>query len=493
MFTTCLHPVTIRNKSNGELMRVPCGKCEACRSLRALSWTQRLEQECSYHKYTMFVTLTYSNECLPIYDVDQATYRQFDLASQGVYEIYLGVPYVDVHDMQLFFKNLRNLIKKHKIDEKIRYYYLAELGSTTKRPHIHVLVWFSDDALYANFESFVRASWVTYFQNKYSYQRGNIDCKPVGVSVCRYVASYVTSNSCLPNCFALTGKVQFHQESRCPPIGLRSQFDKTYKQSLHGLSYEKSVYDPRTSTFSDVPLWKADSNYLFPKCYKFSALPDSGKYRMYLLSKSLHFDTSKGFQGFFDACRTLCQAYIKKYELYQYHSYQSNSTIEQFLLDYFTTPNDKTYIWETNRLRSAYYISTHVLAIARQFGIPSSRYISYLLEYYQRADYAALKKQLEYEQQLSKQGSCALRYYPLVIDPSIISNDRKLDDSYRDSLLASFGYTDFATEYPLFISENSSDYKLAQETYKKIYNDSIKSKVKNDYIKSHPEFKKLYV
>lgn len=493
MFTTCLHPVTIRNKSNGELIQVPCGKCEACRSLHALSWTQRLEQECSFHKYTMFVTLTYSPECLPVLRVDDEIYKKFDSASKGVYSIYGGVPFVDVHDMQLFFKNLRNLIKSYNINEKIRYYYLAELGSTTKRPHCHVLVWFSNDSLYEHFEEFVHSSWVTYIQGKYPYQRGNIDVKSVGVSVCRYVASYVTSNSSLPNCFALTGKVQFHQESRRPPIGLRSQLSSTYAQSIHGLAFEKRVYQPDTCTFSDVPFWKIDSSYLFPKCYKFSSLSDSGKYRMYLLSASIPFETSEGFHAFFNACRLLCSTFIKKYELCGYHSYQSNSTIEQFLLDYFTSPNGHAYMWETNRLRSAFYTSTHVLALARQLGISSSRYISYLLEFYKRADYAALKKQLTYEQELSNQNSCALRFYPLMVDPSIINNDRKLDVVYRDSLLRSFGFTAFDQEYPLFISENSKDYKLAQTTYKKIYNDSIKSKVKNDYLKSHPEFNKLYV
>lgn len=492
MLTTCLHPKTVRNKATGKLIYVPCGKCVACMSLKSLSWQQRLEQECVQHKYTMFVTLTYAPEFLPLQrmeDIPCDVYAQFDSKSLELVKLYGGVPYASVHDMQCFFKNFRNRLAKENINEKIRYYYLAEYGSTTLRPHFHLLVWFSDDTLYQRFESYLHTSWVFNNQDLHrSFLRGNIDFKPVGVSVCRYVTSYVASNSSLPNCFPLLGLAQFSAESRKPPIGYGFKSNSLLSQSVYGLTFEKSVYESKLCVTSNVPYWPSDTSYLFPKCYKFGSFNDKSKFRMYALTLSV--PHAQGFDSFFAACRFMCSAFLKKYELNQYSSISSNTVIEQFLLENFTSKVGKTYIWEKNRLRSAYYVSCRVLRNCRRLGMRLPVFISYLLEYYARLDYACLKKQIEYEQQLSS--SCALRFYPLLIDKSIVNNERNLKVENRAVLLSSFGYENFDLEYPLFVAENSIDYKAAAANYEKIYRDSIKSKVKNDYLAAHPEFNKLY-
>lgn len=492
MLTTCLYPKRICNRSTGQIISVPCGKCTACLSLHSLSWVKRLQQECSYHKYTMFVTLTYSDDFLPVImpdEIDPEIKSQFDSRSLGVMNVYGGVPYVDVHDMQLFFKNFRNRLKIENINEKIRYYYVAEYGSTTFRPHIHMLVWFSDTTLYARFESYLSTSWVSYNKDKHtSFLRGNIDSKPVGVSACRYVASYVSSNSELPNCFALLNRPQFHEESRRPSIGFGFKSNKALAQSVYGLTFEKSVFESKFCTTSYVPFWQSDSTYLFPKCYKFGTLDDSSKFRMYALYVSIPHEN--GFKGFFESVRSMCQSFVSFYGFHRHLSISSFSPIESFLLMYFTFPVGKTYMWETSRLRKAYYTSKRVVENCRKLNMRLPVFVSFLLEYYKRLDYACLKKQIEYEQEMSN--SCALRYYPLIIDDTIINNERNLDENNRLALLSSFGFNDFSSEYPLCTAPNSPDYMAALFNYNKIYSDSIKSKVKNDYLAAHPEFNQLY-
>ena len=47
---SCEHPQTVFNRFLGDYITVPCGKCDLCRSARALSWVDRLEIERKCHK-----------------------------------------------------------------------------------------------------------------------------------------------------------------------------------------------------------------------------------------------------------------------------------------------------------------------------------------------------------------------------------------------------------------------------------------------------------
>ena len=63
--SSCLHPIRIYNKYLGKYIFVPCGKCESCRNIHAHGWISRLVQESQKHKYNVFFTLTYDEQCLP--------------------------------------------------------------------------------------------------------------------------------------------------------------------------------------------------------------------------------------------------------------------------------------------------------------------------------------------------------------------------------------------------------------------------------------------
>lgn len=93
-------------------IRVPCGKCTGCRLERSRQWAVRCMHEASLHDRNCFLTLTYSNEHLPVdYSVHQ-------------------------RDLQLFMKRLR----KVAFPQLIKFYGCGEYGEENLRPHYHVLI-----------------------------------------------------------------------------------------------------------------------------------------------------------------------------------------------------------------------------------------------------------------------------------------------------------------------------------------------------------------
>lgn len=105
----CLKPRYISKQE----MVVPCGKCPFCAATRRADWATRLEYEARLHVTKKFVTLTYANPYL---------------------KWHKGVPQLSKHDLQLWFKRVR------KAGYRIRYYGVGEYGSTTFRPHYHVIL-----------------------------------------------------------------------------------------------------------------------------------------------------------------------------------------------------------------------------------------------------------------------------------------------------------------------------------------------------------------
>lgn len=89
-----------------------CGQCKPCRINRRRIWTSRLMLESTLYEQNSFVTLTYSDVCLP------------DNKSL--------VP----EHLQLFFKRLRKLLDPLKI----RYYAVGEYGDVSRRPHYHMIL-----------------------------------------------------------------------------------------------------------------------------------------------------------------------------------------------------------------------------------------------------------------------------------------------------------------------------------------------------------------
>lgn len=108
----CLAPLQIKNKF-GQYFFVPCGKCIACAETKRKQWVYRMECESMYNDDTLFVTLTYRNECLT-WGSDFPTLVKKDVSD--------------------FNKKLKRKLK-HFCD--IRYYVSGEYGDEELRPHYH--------------------------------------------------------------------------------------------------------------------------------------------------------------------------------------------------------------------------------------------------------------------------------------------------------------------------------------------------------------------
>jgi len=147
----CIAPKYLHQRD----ITVPCGKCPFCLATRRSDWVQRLIVEWKKSPSSSFVTLTYANP-----------YLRFDNVA--------GVPRPQLvkRDLQLFFKKLR------KAGHKLRYYAVGEYGSTTYRPHYHVLLFGSvpEDAL--------RKAW----------DMGTIHVGKVTLASCGYCTKYVINS-----------------------------------------------------------------------------------------------------------------------------------------------------------------------------------------------------------------------------------------------------------------------------------------------------------
>lgn len=130
----CLHPSVINR--NGQRRLVNCGHCAWCRQKKRDEWYLRFSVE-SQKNIVLFLTLTYSDEFLPVEFLDLDTgeilfFRGFVEPPENF--IYSGsVPYKD--DLQKYFKRVRK-----NTNEKLKYYVVSEHGSQNGRVHYHALV-----------------------------------------------------------------------------------------------------------------------------------------------------------------------------------------------------------------------------------------------------------------------------------------------------------------------------------------------------------------
>lgn len=174
----CWNPILLKERG-----KVPCGKCLACLQRRQNDWFFRLSKEYEVSTSALFVTLTYSDEHVPTYN---------------------GTNVLRKRDFQLFMKRFRKSYVK-----KVRFFACGEYGSTTLRPHYHVIIFLSDILLWSDFTSSVSNSW------KYGYNTVSL----VESAHFNYVAKYCTTTSTLPSLLRRKEFRPFVLCSRRPAIG----------------------------------------------------------------------------------------------------------------------------------------------------------------------------------------------------------------------------------------------------------------------------------
>lgn len=122
----CISPKYLHQRD----ITVPCGRCGFCLATKRSDWSQRLNVEWRHSLDSAFITLTYANPFL-----------RFDNV-QGIPK-----PQLVKADLQKWFKCVR------KAGYRFRYFAVGEYGSTTYRPHYHVLLFGSVP------EQVIRKTW----------------------------------------------------------------------------------------------------------------------------------------------------------------------------------------------------------------------------------------------------------------------------------------------------------------------------------------------
>ncbi|UPW41594.1 replication initiator protein [Peromfec virus RodF8_47] len=198
----CLKPISIENPdydSQNECFDkrifVPCGKCAACIVNSANEWRVRLQEEFYNSDSAYFITLTYSDEFIPLQTVSNS------LGDSRIAAV------VSKRDIQLFLKRLR----KHFEPAKIRYFLVSEYGPNTLRPHYHAIVFnlpfgYGDTEITcAQINKVIRQIW----------NRGNVLVDPVTYGRISYVTKYMSCVTDLPEDLPRP----FRLMSRRPGIG----------------------------------------------------------------------------------------------------------------------------------------------------------------------------------------------------------------------------------------------------------------------------------
>lgn len=112
-------PYQVKHNIKGTIP-VPCGKCPDCLGRRASGWSFRLIHEERRSESSLFITLTYAPDTVP-------------LTSRGFMDL-------NKRDLQLFFKRLRKAHGSRSCALPIKYYAVGEYGGRTNRPHYHVIL-----------------------------------------------------------------------------------------------------------------------------------------------------------------------------------------------------------------------------------------------------------------------------------------------------------------------------------------------------------------
>lgn len=405
-FTKCLHPVKVKTLRGIQLVK--CGKCPACENALRSELRAKVQFEETNALSCFFITLTYSDDNLPLfclredliedfdkqYDtsgnyVDNEFYRSyksvkytdiygdkhtydgsFSLASRNVgffplseriqkdnynkrldswcidldnslysrcilahssdhYELLLSdyhlqlqrnvskcrslgvrnnslswyeyvdnnfgfshsdcVPLLYYPDVQRFIKRLRKQISTLFKDEKVRYYAIGEYGTSSFRPHWHLLLFtdspsvtrwlqqsFYKNPVLSKKERTINSSVL--LDSLWKYGTSTIDKTDGKAS--GYLSNYVVGASVLPPILRkLAPQKTFHSvRFGCPYT--KSEV-RTY---LLGRNYERFSHieyvDPSDNSLQSRPLWRSYYSLFFPQFVGINSLPDDEKYRV---------------------------------------------------------------------------------------------------------------------------------------------------------------------------------------------------------------------
>lgn len=193
-----------------------CGRCPSCLQKKANRLTNRIINSTEPGEVIYFATLTYSNDNVPFFLLDELNtstdvltiYREgVALDNISVAPVFkkeltnfhplnndilsfnrVGVAYYK--DVQDFIKRFKEYFQYHFGPREFKYFICSEYGGESQRPHFHLLFWDSRKEFDKYREAFF-ASWQFHDMSKLDPER----TFEVARNVASYVASYVNCAS----------------------------------------------------------------------------------------------------------------------------------------------------------------------------------------------------------------------------------------------------------------------------------------------------------
>lgn len=463
---SCEHPVRVYNKYSKEYIWTSCGKCATCKKARASRWIARLEEERKQHPYCMFVTLTYSNDFLPLYqfcetkldclfaskivfkdgkyqrvdDFDRCiplNDLEFDTDADKEYfwkRVCLdGIPYADVSDLQKFHKRLNKFFyEKTKEYSCFRYFCVSEFGSTTIRPHFHCIYFVDRKEVAEVFCEGVSACWPF----------GRVDSQFIESNACSYVAKYLNQLFSLPSFYKDNRLRPFFVCSKRPPIGSFNEFTKDDKEIFDKLLTHRIVCNSQTSSeVRIVPQLKCVENRLFPKLPFYSQLPASVRVECYrCASRFTKWLSLSSFKEFLISLRVSvgCKPLNHK-----------NHTA---FGDYIAIVAQNFSERGINALKRLYYISRRVLWNATMFGVSVVEYVNKIQEYWDKKELQLLKEFYHFQEEYNFDGS---KTEELVYCYPEFVYQNNLDDGYCVPLESCQDYNLMSNDSAMWNLENT--------------------------------------
>lgn len=232
--------------SNGQGMLYGCGQCMPCRINRRRLWTHRMMLEEKLHAHSSFVTLTYTDQNLPL--------------------TLQGLPSLSVAHLQNWLKRLRLAISPLKI----RYFGVGEYGDETERPHYHVILFGMPTCertrTLRHVSGLKRPLWekccpVCQVIGK-TWKFGDIDAGTVNEASLAYCTGYVTKKMTHAEDIRLNGRYpEFARMSLKPGIGA----DFIYDVASGILEYDLEVREQDFNSLRHGPKVMPLGRYLTKK------------------------------------------------------------------------------------------------------------------------------------------------------------------------------------------------------------------------------------
>lgn len=219
---SCFNPIRIRSKAIGstpkDYMYVPCGRCVGCLKDKQHKWIYRLEREQVKWRTSLFVTLTYDVENVPLKLDDDTIIRYKEYVQCKSIKDCVMTLLPD--DVTKFFKRLR------RKGLSFRYFYSGEYGDQFNRPHYHIAFFFDDCAD------------VFYYYCSREWYYGDVQNDPLCDGTIRYITKYM-----------LKGHAEAPPDERCYPCFSRNSQGIGVDGFMDDYNYYNKTYKPDNEQF----------------------------------------------------------------------------------------------------------------------------------------------------------------------------------------------------------------------------------------------------